>query len=142
MAINNYDDITYDTLYFDTLSLIEANRILREKNRELKALNDTFGFTNNEEEVEQNFNPNKQEEIDDNTLLEQLEEKENEDDEMDYYLENYRSLPDNFTKDDFLSVLPSPKHERYKEIMMRLHAESLKEKNGIVDILPLADSKE
>ena len=50
--------------------------------------------------------------------------------------------PDNFTKDDFLSVLPSPKHERYKEIMMRLHAESLKEKNGIVDILPLADSKE
>lgn len=48
-------------------------------------------------------------------------------DEMNYYIYNYRSLPSNFTEVDLLMILPSKKHVKYREILLSLAFESFKE---------------
>lgn len=47
-------------------------------------------------------------------------------DEFSYYLENYRSLNENVTIEDIISILPSRMHCNFDNILFRLYAESLK----------------
>lgn len=48
-------------------------------------------------------------------------------DELKYYIYNYRSLPINFQEQDLLMILPSRKHLKYREILLKLAFESFKE---------------
>ena len=124
-----YNDISYDELYAETKRIINLNERIRKEIKKLSAVSNVNNVIT-EEDL-------------DNIISEDLDEldqsEENSDDEIDYYLDNYRLLPDDFTRDDLLSILPSPKHERYDEIIKRLHAESLKEQILIRNIIESED---
>lgn len=49
------------------------------------------------------------------------------DDQIKYYLQDYTKLDIGFSDDDFYDVLPSRNSYRYKDVMLRLMAESVKE---------------
>lgn len=61
------------------------------------------------------------------------EEKESVDeefeDEIDFYLNDYLYINDNFTMDELVKILPSKNNYRFNDIIMRLYAESLKAMN-------------
>lgn len=56
-------------------------------------------------------------------------------DEINYYLRNYRQLDENFKDADIKSILPRKKHPRYKDILLRLSLESVKEIKEVNEIL-------
>lgn len=62
-----------------------------------------------------------------------VEEKESVDeefeDEIDFYLNDYLYINDNFTMDELIKILPSKNNYRFNDIIMRLYAESLKAMN-------------
>lgn len=62
-----------------------------------------------------------------------VEEKESVDeefeDEIDFYLNDYLYINDNFPMDELIKVLPSKNNYRFNDIIMRLYAESLKAMN-------------
>lgn len=68
-----------------------------------------------------------------------LEEDESRDssfeDEVSFYLDAYQNLDEDFTRVDLLDALPSRKHYKYHEILLRLQAESLKEMKEIEEII-------
>ena len=55
--------------------------------------------------------------------------------EMEYYLVEYKSLREENIEEDLLSILPSRKTYRYKDIILRLIAESLKEIKEVNDLI-------
>lgn len=55
--------------------------------------------------------------------------------EMEYYLADYKSLKDENLEEDLLSILPSRKTYRFKDIILRLIAESLKEIKEINELI-------
>lgn len=55
--------------------------------------------------------------------------------EMEYYLTDYKSLREDKLEEDLLSILPSKKTYRYKDIILRLIAESLKEIKEINELI-------
>ena len=62
-------------------------------------------------------------------------EVDEEDDELDFYIENYKTLNDNFTKHDLKSVIPSKNNYNFKDIIYRLIAESFKEIKEINELI-------
>ena len=56
-------------------------------------------------------------------------------DEINYYLRSYRQLDENFKDADIKSILPRKKHPRYKDILLRLSLESVKEIKEVNEIL-------
>lgn len=64
-------------------------------------------------------------------LLNRIPENNNFDmdfeDQIKYYLQDYSFLEEDFTDEDFYDVLPSENNYRYKDILLRLIAESIKE---------------
>ena len=55
--------------------------------------------------------------------------------EMEYYLTDYKSLREDKLEEDLLSILPSKKTYRYKDIILRLIAESLKEIKEVNELI-------
>lgn len=55
--------------------------------------------------------------------------------EMEYYLADYKSLREDNLEEDLLSILPSKKTYRYKDIILRLIAESLKEIKEVNEVI-------
>lgn len=55
--------------------------------------------------------------------------------EMEYYLTDYKSLKEDNLEEDLLSILPSKKTYRYKDIILRLIAESLKEIKEVNELI-------
>ena len=55
--------------------------------------------------------------------------------EMEYYLTDYKSLREDNLEEDLLSILPSKKTYRYKDIILRLTAESLKEIKEVNELI-------
>lgn len=55
--------------------------------------------------------------------------------EMEYYLTDYKSLREDNFEEDLLSILPSKKTYRYKDIILRLIAESLKEIKEVNELI-------
>ena len=55
--------------------------------------------------------------------------------EMEYYLTDYKSLREDKLEEYLLSILPSKKTYRYKDIILRLIAESLKEIKEINELI-------
>lgn len=75
-------------------------------------------------------------EDDDSSYEESLESFDSSfDEEVSFYLESYRFLDDDFTREDLISILPSHKSSHYLEILMRLQAESLREIKSISEII-------
>ena len=62
-----------------------------------------------------------------------VEEKESAndefEDEIDFYLNDYLYISDNFTVDELINILPNKNNYRFNDIIMRLYAESLKAMN-------------
>ena len=62
-----------------------------------------------------------------------VEEKESIDDEfedeIDFYLNDYLYISDNFKVDELINILPNKNNYRFNDIIMRLYAESLKAMN-------------
>lgn len=62
-----------------------------------------------------------------------VEEKESTndefEDEIDFYLNDYLYISDNFTVDELINILPNKNNYRFNDIIMRLYAESLKAMN-------------
>ena len=56
-------------------------------------------------------------------------------DEITFYLDNYKTLDDNFTYEDILSILPTKDHFNYLDIINRLIAESYKEIKEINELI-------
>lgn len=79
----------------------------------------------------QNETSKKSNEKKQNIVLSKLEKDQDFDkdfeEQIKYYLQDYTSLENDFTDDDFYDVLPSEKNYRYKDILLRLIAESIKE---------------
>ena len=63
-------------------------------------------------------------------------------DELNYYIYNYRSLPINFQEQDLLMILPSRKHLKYREILLKLAFESFKEIKEAENLKELSTSIE
>lgn len=55
--------------------------------------------------------------------------------EMEYYLTDYKSLREDILEENLLSILPSKKTYRYKDIILRLIAESLKEIKEVNELI-------
>lgn len=55
--------------------------------------------------------------------------------EMEYYLADYKLLREDNLEEDLLSILPSKKTYRYKDIILRLIAESLKEIKEVNELI-------
>lgn len=55
--------------------------------------------------------------------------------EMEYYLADYKTLREDNLEEDLLSILPSKKTYRYKDIILRLIAESLKEIKEVNEVI-------
>lgn len=60
-------------------------------------------------------------------------------DEVDYYLEDYRNFEGEITKEKLLEILPSESSYRYKELLMRLHAESIKDIKEFEELFIIED---
>lgn len=74
---------------------------------------------------------------------EKIVEKDNSfQDEINFYIYNYRSLPINYTENDLMMILPSKKHHKYREILLRLAFESFKEIREANNLLTLSTSIE
>lgn len=56
-------------------------------------------------------------------------------DNVNYFLDDYIKLEDNFTKQDLIDILPSSSDYRYKDLLMRLIAESLKEIKELTELV-------
>lgn len=56
-------------------------------------------------------------------------------DEVDYYLEDYRNLEEDFTEEDLFSILPSEKNYNFKSIILRLQAESIREMKDLNELI-------
>ena len=67
--------------------------------------------------------------------LEEQVQDDSFEDEINYYLRSYRQLDENFKDADIKSILPRKKHPRYKDILLRLSLESVKEIKEVNEIL-------
>ena len=63
-----------------------------------------------------------------------IEDIEEFDDEMSFYLDSYKLLGDEFNLEDILDILPNKDNYNYKDIVYRLIAESYKEIKEITEI--------
>ena len=60
-------------------------------------------------------------------------------DEVDYYLEDYKYYNGKTNIKDLSKILPSKSNYRYKELLIRLHAESIKEIKDLEELTILED---
>lgn len=63
------------------------------------------------------------------------EEESTFEDEINYFLVNYRQLSDGFSEEEIKLIFPKRKHPRFKDIILRLSFESIKEIKDINEIL-------
>lgn len=63
-----------------------------------------------------------------------IEDKEFED-EVEYFLDSYKMITGDFSRDDLLNILPSRKSYHFKNIIIRLQAEAVKEIKEIYDFI-------
>lgn len=68
-------------------------------------------------------------------LYVQEDESDNFEDEVAFYLEDYRQLDIGFSVDDLIDTLPFPNNYNYRKLLMRLSLESLKEIKEMTEIL-------
>jgi len=61
-------------------------------------------------------------------------------DEISFYLDDYKNLGEDFTREDLIEILPSRKNYDYQRIVMRLMSESMKEMKELHEILTKDDS--
>ena len=71
--------------------------------------------------------------------VEEETEEDSFEDEVNYYLNSYRLLSDNFTEEEIKSILPKKKNSRFKDILLRLALESVKEIKDIEELLRTED---
>lgn len=64
-----------------------------------------------------------------------IEEENGFEDEVEFYLEDYRNLDDDFSLEDLIDVLPVKSNYSFEKILLRLQAESLKEIKELQEIL-------
>ena len=69
------------------------------------------------------------------------EEEDPFEEEVAYYLEDYKNLPTDFIEQDLKDVLPVHRHSDFKSIILRLYAESLKEIKEILELLSIEDDE-
>lgn len=65
--------------------------------------------------------------------------------EVNYYINNYKSLTDNFNKEELFMILPSRKHPKYRDILLRLAVQSfkeIKEAENLMDIYTTSDERQ
>lgn len=65
---------------------------------------------------------------------EQIEEDSFED-ELAFYLNSYRQLSEDFSEEELRAILPKKKHPKYKDILLRLSLESVKEIKEVTNML-------
>ena len=68
-------------------------------------------------------------------ILEETKEEESFDDEVSFYLSNYKQLSENFSDEEINIILPKKKNPRYKDILLRLSLVSVKEIKEVKEIL-------
>lgn len=89
--------------------------------------------------------PKKSEEIIVNKRNDQVEYEEMKDyafeDEIEFFLEQYRSLDDNFNIKQLQDALPSKAHYQFTSILLRLQAESMKEIKELEEIIVMETSQ-
>lgn len=86
---------------------------------------------------------NKSNEEQPKTVIQSFKESEERDaeeinpfeDEVEYYLEDYRNLEEDFTEADLFSILPSEKNYNFKSIILRLQAESIREIKDLNELI-------
>ncbi len=136
MAFKTYnqeiDNITSSELRKIISDNVTQANILRSKIKKFEALHHVSTTTTSTEIKETVVEPHKQKVYDD--------KDEDFEDEVSFYLSNYKSLDENFTTRDMLYVVPSRDNYRFKDIIMRLQAESLKDIKEIEEII-LEDSE-
>ena len=76
--------------------------------------------------------------IQENVTIKEVKESQFED-EIKFYLINYRLLRDNFTMSEIKSILPRKNNPEYINIMLRLSLESIKEIKELKQLLMLPD---
>jgi len=87
-------------------------------------------------------NQTEQEEIDElNSMFDEEEDLVDPfEDEVLFYLQDYRALEPGFSEDDFFAILPSRKGYNYQKIMYRLIAESIKDIKELRELMYEEDS--
>ncbi len=119
----------------DLLKVIEYGcKEARLKRSELLRLKKQMHSDTVEEDI------NKSQKIKPVTSSEISNEDDDFNDEISFYLENYKTLDDNFTYEDIISVIPTKDNYNYEDIINRLIAESYKEINEINELLMEDDS--
>lgn len=76
------------------------------------------------------------------SLIEDVQEEDSFEDEIAFYLNSYRQLGEEFSIEDIRSILPRKKHPKYKDILLRLSLESVKEIKEVKEILRSEDISE
>ena len=117
---NNYNEI---------LKVLEANiRTARMMRSEIDRLKPAEKKEEQEEPKQEIKSLEQKEEI-----TEQIDEEF--EDEIGYYLADYKSITGYMDKEGLIEILPSTSNYRYKEILMRLQAESVKEIKELEELL-------
>ena len=80
----------------------------------------------NKETVKENINE---------VILEEKKEDDSFKDEMNFYLLSYRQLSEDFTKEEINEILPKKKNPKFKDILLRLSLESVKEIKEVKELL-------
>lgn len=127
------NDIDYEQSCKTILDNIEdLERKIREKKEELKKLK----F----ERIQKNVIEPKQEK----TIVDQaIEEQEDSfEEEISFFMINYRLLRENFTDLEIKAILPSKRHKEYNNILLRLSLESVKEIKELKELLRTTDLAE
>ena len=68
-------------------------------------------------------------------VCEEKEDDSYEEDEMNFYLVSYRQLREEFDEEEIKATLPRKKHPKYKDILLRLSLESIKEIKEVKELL-------
>ena len=130
MAFKTYNQETDNITSSELKKIISDNatqaNILRNKIEKFEALHHASPTTPTE--VKEMVEEPREEKVFDDT-------DEAFEDEVSFYLSNYKALDENFTPRDMLYVVPSRENYRFKDIIMRMQAESLKDIKDIEEII-------
>lgn len=79
------------------------------------------------------------EEVKEETIKEDTSSLE---DELSFYIYNYRSLSSDFSENDLIMILPSKKHPKYQEILLRMAYDSFKEIREATNLKQITSSED
>lgn len=120
-----------NTIDYEQKSRVELQELEQQEIRINKLKNEISRLKLNKkaptkEEVTQTRNP----------IVQTKEEKDDSfEDEVSFYLGNYRQLRDDFTEEEIKHILPKKKNPRFKDILLRLSSESIKEIKEVKEVL-------